>query len=79
MKGIQEIIGDLLLQHNCVIVPGFGGFVAQQVSAKVDFDRGVMLPPSKALRASSLAGIRAVSSLAAIVETEVSYCESIFN
>jgi len=49
MTSIEQLIGDLLLRHNCVIVPKFGGFVAQQVSAKIDFEKGTMSPPSKAL------------------------------
>ena len=46
---IDHLIGKLLLRHNCVIVPSFGGFVAKPISAKVDFDKGIMTPPSKAL------------------------------
>lgn len=49
MKHIEQAIGDLLLRHNCVIVPTFGGFVAEQLSAKIDYDKGVMTPPRKAL------------------------------
>lgn len=46
---IDKIIGDLLLKHNCVIVPGFGGFVAKKSSARIDYVSGTMLPPSKSL------------------------------
>lgn len=49
MKHIEQAIGDLLLRHNCVIVPSFGGFVAEQLSAKIDYDKGVMMPPRKSL------------------------------
>ena len=49
MTSIEQLIGDLLLQNNCVIVPSFGGFVAQQVAAKIDFESGKMFPPSKSL------------------------------
>lgn len=49
MVSIEQLIGDLLIQHNCVIVPSFGGFVAQKKSAIVDFKTGKMLPPSKSL------------------------------
>ncbi|MFT5777733.1 MAG: hypothetical protein ACI837_000681 [Crocinitomicaceae bacterium] len=49
MTSIEHLIGDLLLRHNCVIVPSFGGFVAKQISAKVDFAKGTMLPPRKSL------------------------------
>jgi hypothetical protein len=33
MLTIEEIIGNLLLRHNCVVIPTFGGFVAKQISA----------------------------------------------
>lgn len=49
MKSVEELIGELLLRHNCVIVPSFGGFVAKQMSARIDFEHGTMLPPSKSL------------------------------
>lgn len=46
---IEELIGDLLLRHNCVVIPTFGGFVAGQSSATFDANRGVVLPPRKSL------------------------------
>ena len=49
MTTIETLIGDLLLRHNCVIVPSFGGFVAKQMSARVDFNAGKMMPPRKSL------------------------------
>jgi len=49
MTTIETLIGNLLLRHNCVIVPSFGGFVAKQVSAKIDFTAGKMSPPRKSL------------------------------
>ncbi|MCH2224273.1 MAG: SPOR domain-containing protein [Crocinitomicaceae bacterium] len=49
MTSIEQLIGDLLLRHNCVVVPTFGGFVAKQVSAKVDYDKGIINPPKKSL------------------------------
>ncbi len=49
MVMMEEIIGDLLLRFNCVIIPSFGGFVTKPVSAKIDFDKGTMTPPGKAL------------------------------
>lgn len=49
MTTIETLIGDLLLRHSCVIVPSFGGFVAKQISAKVDFKAGKMTPPRKSL------------------------------
>ncbi len=40
-------IKDLLYQHDCVIIPEFGGFVANYKSADVDYDRNIFSPPSK--------------------------------
>jgi len=49
MQGFEEILIELLLRHNCVVVPGFGGFVAKQVSAQIDFEKGLVSPPRKEL------------------------------
>lgn len=49
MSTVEELIGDLLLRHNCVIVPSFGGFVAKQSSARIDYKNGIMLPPRKSV------------------------------
>ena len=49
MFTVEELIGNLLLRHNCVIVPSFGGFVAKQSSATIDYKNGVMLPPRKSV------------------------------
>lgn len=46
---IEKLIGDLLLRHNCVVVPSFGGFVAKQTAATIDKVNGIMLPPKKSL------------------------------
>lgn len=46
---VEQLIGDLLLRHNCVIVPAFGGFVANQTSAVIDYKSGTMFPPKKSL------------------------------
>lgn len=46
---IEQLIGNLLLRHNCVVVPAFGGFVAKQTSAVIDYQTGVMHPPKKSL------------------------------
>ena len=46
---IEDLIADLLMQHNCVIVPSFGGFVAGKTSATFDASKGIMVPPRKSL------------------------------
>lgn len=49
MISIDQVISELLLQHNCVVVPNFGGFIASQTSAIVDFDNQIMSPPRKSI------------------------------
>jgi hypothetical protein len=49
MSTIEQLISDLLLRHSCVVVPSFGGFVAKQASAVIDYKSGVMFPPKKSL------------------------------
>ena len=46
---IEELIGDLLLRHNCVVIPTFGGFVAGQTPATFDATKGTINPPRKSL------------------------------
>ena len=49
MLTVEQLIGDLLIQNNCVIVPSFGGFVAQRVAARVDEQKGTIAPPRKSV------------------------------
>ncbi len=42
-------ISELLYRNDCVIVPEFGGFVAEPRSASIDRERHVIHPPYKAL------------------------------
>jgi cell division septation protein DedD len=49
MSTVEELIGDLLLRHNCVVIPSFGGFVAKKTSATIDYKNGVMYPPKKSV------------------------------
>ena len=46
---LENYVSELLLRHNCLIIPGFGGFVARYSSAKIDWNRGMIAPPSKEL------------------------------
>lgn len=43
---IDQHIEHLLLKHDCVIAPGFGGFVVHNVPASFDTNDGMMLPPT---------------------------------
>ncbi|UTW64409.1 SPOR domain-containing protein [bacterium SCSIO 12741] len=47
MEGIFRHIEQLLFSHDCVIVPGFGGFVGNPHSARLDRLRSRILPPYK--------------------------------
>lgn len=47
MTALHEIIGNLIFRHNCVILPDFGGFIANTASAKIDWKRNIILPPHK--------------------------------
>jgi len=44
---LENHIADLLKQHNCVIVPEFGGFIANYESAWINHSRGIIYPPHK--------------------------------
>jgi hypothetical protein len=49
MEHFDLVLFDLLVKHDCVIIPDFGGFVSKRVSSKIDFDKGLLIPPSKHL------------------------------
>lgn len=44
---LSKHIEVLLRHHNCVIVPAFGGFIADYRSAVIDRDNNRILPPAK--------------------------------
>jgi cell division septation protein DedD len=46
---LQRHIEILLLEHDCVIVPDFGGFMAHAVAARYDADDRMFLPPLRTL------------------------------
>lgn len=46
---IDFLIGELLLRNNCVVVPKFGGFIATQTAATIDFSSGKMFAPKKSI------------------------------
>lgn len=49
MLEVSKYIKDLLFVHDCVILPGFGGFVANYKPANIDENLNVIFPPSKAI------------------------------
>ncbi|MFK8044847.1 MAG: SPOR domain-containing protein [Crocinitomicaceae bacterium] len=46
---IEQFIIDLLKRHNCVVVPNFGGFIANYQPAVIDEISKTITPPSKQL------------------------------
>jgi nucleoid DNA-binding protein len=49
MKSFAEIISTLLVRHNCVVLPDFGGFVTRVNPAQIDYEKGMINPPRKAI------------------------------
>ncbi len=47
MSNVEQHISELLMQHNCVVVPRFGGFVGSYQSAVIIEDSGIIKPPHK--------------------------------
>ena len=44
---ITPFIRELLFSHDCVIVPGFGGFIGNYASARIDKSTSTFYPPAK--------------------------------
>lgn len=49
MIRLTEHIAYLLTRHDCVIVPGWGAFIAQRTSASFDSVTGVFTPPRRSI------------------------------
>jgi len=49
MTNFDKVLFDLLVHHNCVIIPEFGGFISKRVSSQIDYEKGIISPPSKHL------------------------------
>lgn len=49
MLEVSKYIKDLLYIHDCVILPGFGGFVANYKPANIDDNLNVVFPPTKSI------------------------------
>lgn len=50
---MDGLLTNLLLKHNCVIIPELGGFVANRVPAYLDESKRKLYPPSKQLTFNS--------------------------
>lgn len=49
MTELERHIIYLLLDNDCVIVPGFGGFMVHHMPASYDKDNGIFLPPTRTI------------------------------
>lgn len=47
MISITHTISELIYFHDCVIVPGLGGFVTNYQSADINIEKGLFTPPNK--------------------------------
>ena len=50
---LANYINDLLYRYNCVIIPDFGGFVTNRISAKVNNASNTFYPPAKQITFNS--------------------------
>jgi hypothetical protein len=50
---IANYINDLLYRYNCIIIPNFGGFVTNKISAKIDEASHTIYPPKKQITFNS--------------------------
>ncbi|PZX10829.1 hypothetical protein LX69_03290 [Breznakibacter xylanolyticus] len=47
MNTTGKYISDLIILHDCVIVPGLGGFVSNYLPAGISEEKGLFMPPQK--------------------------------
>lgn len=47
MNQTGKYISELLMEHDCVVVPGLGGFVANYAPAEINSSRHIIFPPYK--------------------------------
>jgi hypothetical protein len=77
---MEGLLTSLLLQHNCVIIPDFGGFVASRVPAYMDEEKRKIYPPSKQLTFNSRLIKNDGLLVAALAEKEhISFDEALEN
>ena len=50
---LETYISDLLYRYDCVIIPEFGAFLTKRISAQIDTENNLFLPPSKVLSFNS--------------------------
>ena len=78
MIEIERHIEILLLDNDCVIVPGLGGFTAHHVEARFDEADGVFVPPLRTLGFNSQLKINDSLLAQSYVEAyDISYPEAL--
>jgi len=80
---LDSYIKELLFEHDCVIIPGFGGFVANYASARIHPTQHTFEPPSKnilfnknlinndGLLANKIVGVEGCSYQQAIINIQI--------
>lgn len=49
MVEVTNTVGNLLMHHNCVVIPNFGGFVATIKPSQINRSKGIIFPPVKSV------------------------------
>lgn len=57
MQTLSRYIETMLIKHDCVVVPGLGGFVTQYQSAYYDGESGCYVPPTRSVSFNSMLAI----------------------
>ena len=69
---INNCISDLLCEHNCVVIPQFGGFVANYSSAHIDTNTNYMFAPKK-----SIVFNRSLQNNDGLLVNEIALCQGV--
>ena len=78
MENLEKHISRLVATHNCVIIPGFGAFLAHSVSAYYNVKEQLFMPPHRTLGFNSQITIDDTLLVSDYMNTEkVSYEEAI--
>ena len=69
---INKHISSLLCEHNCVIIPGFGGFIANYKSARIESSSHSIYAPKKSILFN-----RSLQSNDGLLVNEIAFCEGL--
>ena len=69
---INKHISSLLLEHNCVIIPGFGGFIANYESARIESSSNFMYAPKKSILFN-----KSLQNNDGLLVNEIAFCEGL--